>query len=118
VLAQIVYYFYAYFKVEKDDLKEVYFSVPTGNFGNIFAGFIAKKMGLPIKKLILATNENNILTRFVNNGDYSIAEVVETYSPSMDIQIASNLERYFYFLFDENTDKVNEVIQKFGKLAR
>jgi len=96
----------------------VYFSVPTGNFGNIFAGFIAKKMGLPIKKLILATNENNILTRFVNNGDYSIAEVVETYSPSMDIQIASNLERYFYFLFDENTDKVNEVIQKFGKTGK
>lgn len=118
VLAQIVYYFYAYFKVEKDDLKEVYFSVPTGNFGNIFAGFIAKKMGLPIKKLILATNENNILTRFVNNGDYSITDVVETYSPSMDIQIASNLERYFYFLFDEDTEKVNEVIQKFGKTGK
>jgi threonine synthase len=118
VLAQIVYYFYAYFKVEKNNLEEVYFSVPTGNFGNIFAGFIAKKMGLPIKKLILATNENNILTRFVNNGDYSIAEVVETYSPSMDIQIASNLERYFYFLFDEDTGKVNDTIKKFGETGK
>lgn len=87
VLAQIVYYFYIYFRSIKDikNLQEVYFTVPTGNFGNIFAGYIAKKMGLPIKKLILATNENNILTRFVQNGDYSLTKVVETYSPSMDI---------------------------------
>jgi len=117
VLAQIVYYFYIYFRSIKDikNLQEVYFTVPTGNFGNIFAGYIAKKMGLPIKKLILATNENNILTRFVQNGDYSLTEVVETYSPSMDIQIASNLERYLYFLFDENPEKIVEKMKEFEK---
>lgn len=112
ILAQVVYYFYIYFRVAKN-FEEVYFSVPTGNFGNIFAGYIAKRMGLPIKKLILATNENNILTRFVQNGDYSLANVVETYSPSMDIQIASNLERYFYFLFGENAEEVRKKIKEF-----
>ncbi len=115
VLAQIVYYFYTYFKAtsNSDTLKEVYFAVPTGNFGNIFAGYVAKKMGLPIKKLILATNENNILTRFIQNGDYSLASVVETYSPSMDIQIASNLERYLYFLFGEDSKKVSAKMKEF-----
>ncbi|MCA1932020.1 MAG: threonine synthase [Calditerrivibrio sp.] len=112
VLAQVVYYFYTYFRVA-NNFEKVYFSVPTGNFGNIFAGYIAKKIGLPIKKLILATNENNILTRFVQNGDYSLSNVVETYSPSMDIQIASNLERYFYFLFGEDSDEVIKKIKEF-----
>lgn len=117
VLAQIVYYFYTYFKSTKDnnELPEVYFAVPTGNFGNIFAGFVARKMGLPIKKLILATNENNILTRFINNGDYSLSKVVETYSPSMDIQIASNLERYLYFLYNEDSGILSEKMKEFEK---
>lgn len=115
VLAQIVYYFYTYYKAisNSDTLKEVYFAVPTGNFGNIFAGYVAKRMGLPIKKLILATNENNILTRFIQNGDYSLSSVVETYSPSMDIQIASNLERYLYFLFGEDSKKVSTKMKEF-----
>lgn len=117
VLAQVVYYFYTYLKVV-DEWSEVYFTVPTGNFGNIFAGFIAKKMGLPIKKLILATNENNILTRFVNNGDYSLTEVVETYSPSMDIQIASNLERYLYFLLNGNSEELVKRMKIFEKTKR
>ncbi len=110
ILAQIVYYFYAYFKVETDNL---YFSVPTGNFGDIFAGYVAKRMGLPIKKLILATNSNDILYRFVNFGDYSIKGVVQTMSPSMDIQVSSNLERYLYYLFDEDVDKVKESMERF-----
>ncbi len=115
ILAQIVYYFYAYFKSGVDEL---YFSVPTGNFGDIFAGYIAKKMGLPIKKLILATNSNDILYRFVNFGDYSIKGVAQTLSPSMDIQIASNFERYLYYLFDEDADKVKDIMDEFAQTKK
>ena len=76
VLAQIVYYFYAYSRVQPETGSEkIDFSVPTGNFGDIFAGYMAKRMGLPVDKLILATNENNILSRFVLNGDYSVGDV-------------------------------------------
>ncbi|MCX8083556.1 MAG: threonine synthase [Calditerrivibrio sp.] len=115
VLAQVVYYFFTYFRATEnlEEFPKVYFSVPTGNFGNIFAGFIAWKMGLPIKKLILATNENNILTRFIQNGDYSVSEVVQTYSPSMDIQVASNLERYLYFLYNENSEILTKKMFEF-----
>jgi threonine synthase len=116
VLAQVVYYFYAFGRVQRDtDCKEVYFSVPTGNFGDIFAGFIAKRMGLPIRRLILATNENDILSRFVGKGDYSIADVVETPAPSMDIQLASNFERYLYYLLDEDTSKVRKAMADFAE---
>ncbi len=115
ILAQVIYYFYAYFKAQVDEL---YFSVPTGNFGDIFAGYVAKKMGLPIKKLILATNSNDILYRFVNFGDYSKGEVVKTISPSMDIQIASNFERYLYYLYDEDTERVKESMDKFRSEGR
>jgi threonine synthase len=115
ILAQIVYYFYAYFK---SGVEELYFSVPTGNFGDIFAGYVAKRMGLPIKKLILATNSNDILYRFVNFGDYSIANVVETLSPSMDIQIASNFERYLYYLFNEDAQKVKSLMDEFSKTRK
>lgn len=115
VLAQIVYYFYAFGRVQRDTgCKEAYFSVPTGNFGDIFAGYIAKRMGLPIRRLILATNENDILSRFVGKGDYSIADVVETPAPSMDIQLASNFERYLYYLMDEDTAKVREAMADFA----
>ena len=103
VLAQVVYYFYAWGRVHQTTgCGELRFSVPTGNFGDIFAGFIAKKMGLPVRNLILATNENNILSRFVTKGDYSIGEVVQTPSPSMDIQLASNFERYLFYLLSYN----------------
>ena len=112
ILAQIVYYFYAYLKTQVDEL---YFSVPTGNFGDIFAGYVAKRMGLPIKKLILATNSNDILYRFVNFGDYSKGEVVKTLSPSMDIQIASNFERYLYYLYDGDCEKVKVNMERFQK---
>ena len=112
ILAQIVYYFYAYFKSGVDEL---YFSVPTGNFGDIFAGYIAKKMGLPIKKLILATNSNDILYRFVRNGDYSVGEVQNTLSPSMDIQVSSNFERYLYYLMEEDGAKVKNLMEDFEK---
>lgn len=105
VLAQVVYYFYAWSRVASNG-EAVTFSVPTGNFGDIFAGYVAKRMGLPVQQLILATNENNILTRFILEGDYSVGQVVQTLSPSMDIQVASNFERYLFYLFDESPDKV------------
>ncbi len=119
VLAQVVYYFYAFSRVKKDTgCSEVYFSVPTGNFGDIFAGYIAKRMGLPVRRLILATNENDILSRFVSRGDYSIAKVVETPSPSMDIQLASNFERYLYYLLDENPAEVRRSMAEFSRSGR
>ncbi len=114
LLAQVVYYFYACFQVQKiTGAKEVEFSVPTGNFGDIFAGYIARKMGLPIKKLILATNSNNILSRFVTEGDYSTAEVYHSLSPSMDIQVASNFERYLFHLYDEDANRLNAAMETF-----
>ncbi|MDY0189650.1 MAG: threonine synthase [Desulfuromonas sp.] len=115
VLAQIVYYFYAYSRVQAETgSKTIDFSVPTGNFGDIFAGYMAKRMGLPTSKLILATNENNILSRFVLNGDYSVDKVVETLSPSMDIQIASNFERYLYYLLDEDSESLRGLMESFA----
>ena len=121
VLAQVVYYVYGFCKVWKTGAESVDFSVPTGNFGDIFAGYIAKRL-LPegcINRLILATNENDILSRFVNNGDYSLAgSVRHTVSPSMDIQVASNFERYLYYLHDENPDQVRTDMETFAKAGR
>jgi len=118
VLAQVVYYFYAWLRVTDNAGKEVVFSVPTGNFGDIFAGYVARRMGLPIKKLILATNENNILTRMINHGDYSTGTVVSTVSPSMDIQVASNFERYLYYLFNEDPVRVRAAFAAFATSGR
>jgi threonine synthase len=101
IIAQSVYYFYSYFLIKKE--KPVNFSVPTGNFGDVYAGYLSKKMGLPINKLIVATNQNDILHRAISNGRYEAQTVFETISPSMDIQIASNFERLIYDLnnFDD-----------------
>ncbi len=111
IVAQIVYYFYAWGKTTQGDTtKKVSFSIPTGNFGDIFAGYMAKRMGLPVDKLILATNRNDILTRFVHSGTYQAGEVVPTVSPSMDIQIASNFERYLYYLFDGDSEIIKKLM--------
>lgn len=118
VLAQVVYYFYAWLRVTDETDAPVDFSVPTGNFGDIFAGYVAKRMGLPVNKLLLATNENNILTRFVNASDYSLGGVVETVSPSMDIQIASNFERYLFHLFAEDPVRVKEAFAELKEHGR
>ena len=112
IIAQAVYYFYAYFKLEKDNIS---FSVPTGNFGDVFAGYLAKKMGLPIDKLIVATNENDILHRAITKGDYISKEVRETLSPSMDIQLASNFERLIYYVNNSNSEKTAEIMKKVKK---
>jgi threonine synthase len=119
VLAQIVYYFYAAFRVmEKTKKKKVRFAVPTGNFGDIFAGYMAKQMGLPISKLVLATNENDILSRFFNTGAYSLSKVHATVSPSMDIQVASNFERYLYYRVGENGAKLKRLMNAFASDRR
>lgn len=118
VLAQVVYYFYGYFQAQKAGAKKIRFVVPTGNFGNIFAGYVAKLMGLEIDKFILATNANNILSRFIESGDYSIKDVVMTHSPSMDIQIASNFERYLYFLYDKDSEKLTEKMAELKKTGK
>jgi len=109
IIAQAVYYFYSYFKLDK---KTISFSVPTGNFGDVFAGYLAKKMGLPIDKLIVATNENDILHRAISKGDYVSKEVRETMSPSMDIQLASNFERLIYYINNSDTSKTADIMNK------
>jgi len=114
VLAQTVYYFYSAFRtLEKTGASSVQFSVSTGNFGDILAGYLARQMGLPISKLILATNENDILSRFFNTGVYGMAEVVPTISPSMDIQVASNFERYLYFKVGRDAEKLVALMDAF-----
>ncbi len=119
VLAQIVYYFYAAFRVQEETgCEEVQFSVPTGNFGDIFAGYVACKMGAPIRRLILATNENDILTRFFTTGIYERGEVHPTLSPSMDIQVASNFERYLYYRNGESADQTAQMMRNFSRHGR
>ncbi len=114
VLAQIVYYFHAAFRVEEaTGCKSIQACVPTGNFGDIFAGYIARCMGAPISRLILATNENDILASFFANGVYRRGAVHPTISPSMDIQIASNFERYLYYRVGRNPEKVQRLMASF-----
>ena len=110
IIAQSVYYFFAYFKIGNG--QPLSFSVPTGNFGDIYAGYFAKKLGLPIDKLIVATNKNDILHRAISGGDYTQKEVKETNTPSMDIQIASNFERLLYDIKQCNSDLTKDIMSK------
>ena len=109
IICQIVYYFYAYFSLKKEKLS---FSVPTGNFGDVYAGYIAKRMGLPIDKLIVATNENDILQRVINTGEYKPGKVKPSLSPSMDIQVSSNFERLLFYILKEDDQKVSSLMKK------
>ena len=109
IIAQSVYYFYSYFKL---DTETISFSVPTGNFGDVFAGYLAKRMGLPIDKLIVATNENDILHRAISKGDYISKKVKETLAPSMDIQLASNFERLIYYVNNSDSDITSDIMKK------
>ena len=114
LLAQVVYYFAGYFQATKSNDERVSFTVPSGNFGNICAGHVARMMGLPIHRLVLATNENNVLDEFFRTGTYRVrasAETFETSSPSMDISKASNFER---FIFDLLNRDGAEVARLFG----
>ena len=116
VLAQVVYYFYGAFRtMERTGAKEVSFVVPTGNFGDVFAGYVAARMGLPVRRLRLATNENDILSRFFASGVYSLGRVVPTLSPSMDIQIASNFERWLFLHAGRDAAQVRAWMDAFAK---
>jgi threonine synthase len=110
-----VYYFRGYFAVTKSNDEEVAFAVPSGNFGNICAGHIARMMGLPIARLILATNENNVLDEFFRSGHYRVrpsSEVMQTSSPSMDISNASNFERFVFDLVGRDAAMVQRLWSK------
>ncbi len=114
VLAQVVYYFTAATSLG-GPLRPVSFTVPTGNFGDIFAGYIARKMGLPIEKLVIATNQNDILHRTLTTGSYTTAEVVPSISPSMDIQVSSNFERVLFDAYGRDGTTVAEQMADLAK---
>lgn len=112
LLAQVVYYFAGYFQATKSNDERVSFAVPSGNFGNICAGHVARSMGLPIHKLVLATNENDVLDEFFRTGTYRVrgsAETYETSSPSMDISKASNFERFVFDLVGRDAARTAEL---------
>jgi threonine synthase len=112
IMAQIVYYFYASLALGGPH-RPVSFSVPTGNFGDIFAGYLAKQMGLPIKQLVIATNRNDILHRFMSNNKYEKHQLEHTLSPSMDIMISSNFERMLFDLNDRDGAVIYDFMNKF-----
>jgi threonine synthase len=115
VVAQVVYYFRGYLAATTDNAQKVSFTVPSGNFGNICAGHIARMMGLPIDKLVAATNENDVLDEFFRTGVYRVRKPAETYhtsSPSMDISKASNFERFVYDLVGRDAERVHALFRK------
>lgn len=112
IAAQVVYYFSGWLQATESEDEDIAFSVPSGNFGDVLAGWIAKSMGLPIKQLIVATNENDVLYEFFKTGRYKVRDSSHTYvtsSPSMDISKASNFERYIYDICGKNSERVNEL---------
>ena len=111
VLAQMCYYVYAALRTSGP----VAFAVPTGNFGNIFAGIAVREMGVPISRFVLATNDNDILARFFRTGVYRRGAVHRTLSPSMDIQVASNFERFLHLRFDRDPERVRAFMADFAR---
>lgn len=123
LVPQIVYYFYTYIKlVEKGAIKmwdKVNFSVPTGNFGNILAGYYAKMLGLPVNKLICGSNENNVLYDFIKTGIYDRnRKFYKTISPSMDILVSSNLERFLYYVSGKNNEEMKNLMDKLNSTGK
>ncbi|MEW6098598.1 MAG: threonine synthase [Pseudomonadota bacterium] len=115
LVAQVVYYFAGYFQATKSNGEEVSFAVPSGNFGNICAGHVARMMGLPIRKLVLATNENDVLDEFFRTGTYRVrkgSETYETSSPSMDISKASNFERFVFDLLGRDAERTRRLFKE------
>jgi len=110
VLAQSVYYLYAWLRIPESERTNVEFVVPTGNFGNVFAGWLLQQMGVPIRGFKVATNRNDILHRLFTTAEYRTGEVYPSLAPSMDIQVASNFERFLYYALDENPTRVNAVM--------
>jgi threonine synthase len=112
IMAQIVYYFYAGLALGAPH-RPVAFSVPTGNFGDIFAGYLAKKMGLPVDQLVIATNSNDILHRCISSNDHSKSQLQHTLSPSMDIMVSSNFERMLFDLYDRDGNAIRQLMEDF-----
>jgi threonine synthase len=112
VMAQIVYYFWAALKLGAPD-RPVAFTVPSGNFGNVYAGYAARQMGLPVSHFVIATNTNDILARFFDSGAMTTSEVVPTFSPSMDIQISSNFERLLFDLYGRDGKALADAMTAF-----
>ncbi len=115
VLAQCVYYLYAWLKLPAGERANVEFIVPTGNFGNVLAGWMLQKMGVPIRGFRVATNQNDILYRLFTTGEYRVGDVHPSLAPSMDIQVASNFERFIYFAVGRDPAKVRGVMDTFRK---
>jgi len=112
VLAQCVYYLHAWLRFSPEEREDVEFVVPTGNFGNVFAGWLLERMGVPIHGFKIATNRNDILHRFFTTGDYSVGTVQPSLAPSMDIQVASNFERFLYYAVDEDPSRVRAIMDQ------
>jgi threonine synthase len=117
IVAQVVYYFTAAIALGSPRRK-VAFTVPTGNFGDVYAGYVALRLGLPVDRLVIATNVNDILTRAIATGTYDLREVVATSSPSMDIQVASNFERLLFEAYDRNANAVRELMTALARSGR
>lgn len=115
VLAQCVYYLHAWLRLPAGDRNNVEFVVPTGNFGNVLAGWLLQQMGVPIRGFKVATNQNDILYRLFTTGEYRVGDVQPSLAPSMDIQVASNFERFLYFSVGRNAARVREVMETFKK---
>jgi threonine synthase len=113
VLAQCVYYLYAWLRIPESDRDNVEFVVPTGNFGNVLAGWMLQQMGVPIRGFKIATNQNDILYRLFTTGEYRVSDVQPSLAPSMDIQVASNFERFLYYSVKRDSGRVREVMAKF-----
>lgn len=118
ILAQSVYYLYAWFRLGTAERECTTFVVPTGNFGNVFAGWLLTKMGVSIRGFRVATNQNDVLHRLFRSGEYSLASVVPSLAPSMDIQVASNFERLLFFILDGDFKRVREVMNRFRDEGR
>jgi threonine synthase len=118
ILAQSVYYLYAWLRLGRNDRECTTFVVPTGNFGNVFAGWLLTKMGINIRGFRVATNQNDVLHRLFHTGEYSLGSVVPSLAPSMDIQVASNFERLLFFILDGDSGRVREVMNRFSQEGR
>ncbi|HVU33609.1 MAG TPA: threonine synthase [Opitutaceae bacterium] len=115
VLAQCVYYLHAWLRLPESERGNVEFVVPTGNFGNVLAGWMLQKMGVPIRGFRVATNQNDILYRLFTTGEYRVGEVHPSLAPSMDIQVASNFERFIYFAVGRDPERVRQVMDTFKR---
>ena len=115
ILAQCVYYLWAWLRLPENVRNEIEWVVPTGNFGNVLAGWLLQKMGVPLHSFRVATNQNDILHRLFTTGDYRTSAVTPSLAPSMDIQVSSNFERFLYYSVGQNPARVREVMETFKK---